>query len=178
LLNNDLFYAANIPIQGKLLLLALALLTCVILPLFLMVVYKRMGWITSYYLEDRRERKLPLITMGFTLLVMGIMLQRLEVATVFYLFFLASAVLSVVLLLINNIWKISLHTSAVSALSAALFTLSIKTGADFFWMIIITFLASGLTGYARLKLKSHNAAQVYTGYAVGFSVFFLLLYFI
>ncbi|MDZ7777193.1 MAG: hypothetical protein U5L09_17040 [Bacteroidales bacterium] len=87
LLNNDLFYAANIPIQGKLLLLALALLTCVILPLFLMVVYKRMGWITSYYLEDRRERKLPLITMGFTLLVMGIMLQRLEVATVFYLFF-------------------------------------------------------------------------------------------
>ncbi|MDZ7777194.1 MAG: hypothetical protein U5L09_17045 [Bacteroidales bacterium] len=65
----------------------------------------------------------------------------------------------------------------MSALSAVLFTLSIKTGADFFWMIIITFLASGLTGYARLKLKSHDAAQVYTGYAVGFSVFFLLLYF-
>lgn len=178
LLNNEMFYSSDIPVEGKLMLLALAVLTCVILPLFLMVIYQRLGWITSFYLENRKERKLPLLTMGFALLIMGIMLQRLQVATVFYLLFLASAVLTVVLLLISNFWKISLHTSAVSAMAGALFTLAIKAGVDFFWMIMLTVLVAGVTGYARLKLKTHNAAQVYTGYAVGFSVFFLLLYFL
>ena len=171
------FLVNGIPFQGKLMLLTLVLLTVVLLPLFLMVIYKKMGWISSYYLADKKERKLPLITMGFLQLIMAIMLQRLQISTVFHLFFLTAAVLTVVLLLITNYWKISLHTSAIGGLLGALSGMAIALKVDFILPVLGVVLLAGVVGYARLKLETHNTSQVYVGYIVGFTtVFFFFLF--
>lgn len=171
------FLVNGIPFQGKLMLLTLVLLTVVLLPLFLMVIYKKMGWISSYYLADKKERKLPLITMGFLQLIMAIMFQRLQISTVFHLFFLTAAVLTVVLLLITNYWKISLHTSAVGGLLGALSGMAIALKVDFILPVLGVVLLAGVVGYARLKLETHNTSQVYVGYIVGFTtVFFFFLF--
>jgi membrane-associated phospholipid phosphatase len=42
--------------------------------------------------------------------------------------------------------------------------------------MIITVIISGLVGFARLKLKAHNQAQVYTGFLTG--AFIMLLFFL
>lgn len=178
LINLDIFFRNGLPAQGKILLLLLALLTTVVLPLFLMIIYKRMGWISDFQLHDTKERKLPLLTMGFTLLVMGIMLQELQIPAVFNLFYLAAAILTVILLVINNFWKISLHTSAAGGTTGAFFALALQTGIDFLYPVIFMVLLGGIVAYARLKLKSHNATQVYTGYIVGFLVVFSPFYFL
>ena len=167
-------YLVNgIPFQGKIMLLTLVLLTVVLLPLFLIVIYRKMGWISSYYMPDKKERKLPLITMGFLQLVMAIMLQRLQISSVFHLFFLTASVLTVVLLLINNYWKISLHASAVSGLLGALSGIAVSLKVDFIVPVLAVVLIAGMVGYARLKLKTHDTSQVYVGYIVGFATIFL-----
>lgn len=172
-------YLVNgIPFQGKLMLLALVLLTVVLLPLFLMVIYRKMGWISSYYLSDKKERKLPLITMGFLQLIMAIMLQRLQISTVFHLFFLTVAALTVVLLLITNYWKISLHTSAIAGLMGALSGMAVALKIDYILSVLSIVLLAGVVGYARLKLETHNTSQVYAGYIVGFATVFLFFLFL
>ncbi len=178
LLNMDIFFVNGLPLHGKAMLLLLALLTTVVLPLFLMIVYKRMGWISDFHLHDTKERKLPLLTMGFTLLVMGIMLQELQIPAVFNLFYLAAAILTVILLVINNFWKISLHASAIGGTTGAFFALALQTGVNFLYPVMVLVLLGGIVAYARLKLKSHNAAQVYAGYIVGFLVVFSPFYFL
>ncbi|MFW5974789.1 MAG: hypothetical protein ACOCQ6_01135 [Bacteroidota bacterium] len=178
LLSIDVFFINGMPLYGKTMLLLLALLTTVVLPLFLMLIYKRLGWISDFHLHDSKERKLPLLTMGFSLLAMGIMLQQLQIPAVFNLFYLAAAILTVILMVINNFWKVSLHTSAIGGTTGAFFALALQTGVDFLYPLMVLVLLGGIVAYARLKLKSHNEAQVYSGFIVGFIMVFSPLYFL
>lgn len=174
----DAFQLTPIPQKGKLMLAALVFLTIVLLPLFLITIYHKMGWLSDYHMRERTERRLPLITMGFAYLVMAIMLQRLQIASLFYLFLLTVAVLTIALLIINNYWKISLHTSAMGGLLGAFCSLALTLRIYLVGYIILLVLLAGLVGYARLKLKTHNASQVYVGYIVGFTTIFLFFLFI
>jgi len=42
------------------------------------------------------------------------------------------------------------------------------------YLIISIFFISGLVGFSRLKLKHHNAIEVYSAYLIGFTVMFVL----
>jgi len=46
--------------------------------------------------------------------------------------------------------------------------LSYFLGTFYFGLIALSLLISGMTGFARLKLKEHTPAQVYAGFLVGF----------
>lgn len=170
---ND-FMSSTLPLNEKVLILTLVLLTCVLLPGILMVIYKRMGWIISYHMKTKEERRLPLITTGLVLLTTALMFQHLDTSTILYLFLLAGTILNVVLMLITNFWKISLHTSAISGLLGALCGLSINGGFYLYPLILIATFVAGLVGFARLKLNCHSPLQIYAGYVIGFVVVFSL----
>ena len=44
---------------------------------------------------------------------------------------------------------------------------ALRIGIDIFPFLAFLILLSGLVGYARLKVNSHNPPQVYAGYIVG-----------
>jgi membrane-associated phospholipid phosphatase len=70
-------------------------------------------------------------------------------------------------LLINMVYKISLHTMGWSALATTLIIISIRMGVSLLLLISLAVILSGLVGYARLKENAHNQAQVYLGYVAG-----------
>ena len=65
----------------------------------------------------------------------------------------------------------------ISGVLAGLLVLYLQFSANYFVEIVLVSLVWGLIGYARLKLKKHTAAELYTGVVVGFVSVFIPTYF-
>lgn len=177
-LNVDFSFSMMITLKGKFLMLALVFLTTAVIPAFLILIYYRMGWVKSLYLEERKERMLPLFTAGVMFLIAAIMLKNLQMTNPYFYLLLGAAVMTVVVMLITNFWKISVHTTSMGGMLGASIALAIHFGIDIPLFIYVIAILSGIVGYARLKLKAHNESQVYGGYIAGFlSMFLLFSYF-
>jgi membrane-associated phospholipid phosphatase len=93
-------------------------------------------------------------------------------------FIFATAILSLIVTLINFKWKISLHSVGAGALLAIVMILSLKMLAPMEWYIIAAILAAGLTLSSRLMLNQHNPPQVWAGLITGFfGLFFSMMFF-
>lgn len=77
-------------------------------------------------------------------------------------------------LLINMVYKISLHTLGWAAMAASLTSISLRMGVPMLMLITGAWIISGVVGYARLKQNAHNQTQVYLGYVAGVSIIVLI----
>jgi hypothetical protein len=95
-----------------------------------------------------------------------------------FLYVLYSATFALIAgLMINLVYKISLHTLGWGAIVATLTGISLRLGIPLLIFIIPAIILSGFAGYARLKENAHNQAQVYLGYVAGVSVIILITLF-
>ena len=78
--------------------------------------------------------------------------------------------LTTLLLLITAFWKISIHTTAISALSVFLV-------ATFGWQVSIALLMVPLVAWARLRTNSHTLRQTIGGTLVGAAFMLVVLSF-
>lgn len=149
-----------------------------VVPAILVWMLKKMGVVQDLGLNERRERLVPyLITvacMGATGFFMWYKGAPLWVA----MFFAGGALAGLVNAVVNLRWKISAHAAGVAGIVALLVRI-IKDGypepAAMVWLVV-SILAAGLLGSARIWLGRHTVWQVLAGYAVGFcSVFFLTM---
>lgn len=96
---------------------------------------------------------------------------------VFKLFMIASVLVIIALLFISFIWNISIYTAAVGAVTATLFAMSFRGGANPVLAIVVVVIASGLIGTARLVLNKNNLPQLAAGYFLGFIILYPVIYF-
>lgn len=68
--------------------------------------------------------------------------------------------------------------AALGSLAGAIFALSFRSGANPAWAIILVVVVSGLVGTARLLLNKHNLQQIIAGYLTGFTILYLVIYFV
>ena len=129
-------------------------------------------------MNDRKERLLPLITMAGIYYLTYYLLKQGPVPTLFNFFMLGTTMLVLISLLVNYIEKISIHMLAMGGMFGAFSGLAIGFHYDLRIILFILALAAGLTGFARLKLKAHTEAQVYTGFGLGVLVMLGLFLFI
>ncbi|MCF8332703.1 MAG: hypothetical protein K9I47_01035 [Bacteroidales bacterium] len=172
-LNADIHYSMMIPFKGKLLMLALVFLTTVVLPSFLIMIYYRMGWVKSVYMVDKKDRVLPFFTAGVLFIIAAFMLKNLQIAAPFFYLMLGAAMVAIVVMIINNFWKISVHAASMGGVLGAYAGLVIRYGLDINPLVYGIAVAGGIVGFARLKLKAHNPSQIYTGYVAGFLSMYL-----
>jgi len=128
----------------------------------------------SLELKLRTERTIPLLIAGTSYMVMLYTLKTTNIPPVilYVLYSATSALLAG--LLINMIYKISLHTLGWGAVAATLTSISLRMGVTLLAIILISWILSGLAGYARLKENAHNQTQVYLGYVAGVCVIILI----
>jgi len=80
--------------------------------------------------------------------------------------------------MINFWWKISIHAVGAGALTATVVVLSMKMYTPLTSYLISVIIVGGLILSSRLKLNSHNPAQVWLGFLIGLlviSLFILLI---
>ena len=173
--NMNVYFSMIIPQLAKLQILGMVFLITFIFPLFMMILFQRIGIIKSLYMKTKEERTLPyLMTIIFYYLAYYL-LKQLQISPIFYYFILGATFLIIITLIINFFWKISIHMIGIGGMLGTLMGLSFLWMIDIPFLIILLVLCSGITGYARLKLNAHNPAQIYSGFLLGTS-FMLFLF--
>ena len=155
------------------------LMTCLIPGLVIMMV-KRWGFIKSLEMEDREDRLGPLFIMLLFLYAAYRYFNNIPTLSIFSFYLTAVIVVTAVAFVLSFFWKISLHTLGWGCFTAFLFIMTTVSVRMYLLYFIASIVITGIVAAARLKLGSHNNAQIYTGFAMGFaavivSYFFLIV---
>ena len=177
LLFNSGFYFSMLTWEAKRFVLLVVLFSTGILPM-LSVAILALNSKFDISMENSRDRIIPLLSSSVFYYLGYILLERMKSFPVFKLFLVASVLVIIALLLISFKWKISNHMAAVGGLTGTIFALSFRSGVNPIYTILTVILISGLVGTARLVLKKHDLKQLIAGYILGFSVLYLVIYFI
>ena len=147
-----------------------------ILPLSLIPILLLQRAVNSMRMEDHRERVLPLAVTVVFYSFTWFMLARLNVPGLVSVYAITAGLAVLLCTLVSLRWKISLHMTALGAIAGMLLAVAFRFGLNLQPFLAIVFLAGGTTGWARLSLKAHTPAQVYTGYLGGLALAFFMMY--
>ncbi|MFW6289762.1 MAG: hypothetical protein ACOC0R_02240 [Mariniphaga sp.] len=177
LLFNSGFYFSFINWEAKRLVLLVVLFSTAIMPLLAMSVLAINPKFRLSF-ETGSQRALPLLFSSVFYYIGYMLLNRLNAFPVLKILMLASVLVILVLLVASLKWKISGHMAALGGLTGALIALSFRTGTYPVWAIIAVILVTGLTGTAQLILDRNKLWHLEAGYALGFTLLYLVVYFI
>ena len=162
-------------------------LMVVFFPLVTIYIMYRNKSISSMSIPIRKER-LPVLILVTIYYLMTYYIFRYWNSTLLnlfhpYLSFLfAGLVLIIILTAITCFWKISLHSSSISALCGGMMAetliaqpLSGQEQVLYINMALLVLL--GLVSFSRLFLKAHTLSQTIAGIVLGFSLAFSLVFF-
>jgi len=169
-------FLSHIPFKVKKILFIVVLLNNVLVPLSLFPFFRSRNIISSFAVEERTERIIPLSVIAILYFITSYIYLRFPVPELIKSFIIAASVLVVLLTLINFWWKISIHTAGAGALAGLVMVLGVSTGTALTGYLVAVILASGLTLFARLKLNAHTPGQVWAGFFTGFAVSGLLIW--
>jgi hypothetical protein len=173
LLNRYLNYTTNT--ATKIALFTVIVFNTLIMPVVITFLLIRRKYIKTFYMEERHERYVPFIVQAILMMIAYYMLTQITLPRIFYLMLLGAIASVILVVLINFRWKISIHMVGIGGITGMLFGLSSLFILDLRIPIIISIVIAGLLGTARLRMGSHQPAQIYVGFIVGFVCQFLFL---
>lgn len=137
-------------------------------PMLFFVILKRLGIISSIFLSDVKERKVPLYMYIILLYVMTNSIMKYSYFAELHFFFIATLI-SIVLCLILVFFKIkaSMHVMGISGLTIFLILMSIYYQKNITFAISVFIFLIGAVASARLILKAHSQKEVIIGFLIG-----------
>lgn len=165
-----------LPAAAKKLLIMIILMNNVVLPVVMLPLLKNRNLISSYSIDERNERILPLITVTILYAITSYIILRIHLPSFLKSFIFASTILVFVVTIINLWWKISIHAVGAGSLIAIVAALSAEMLVPLTGYLVSSIITGGLVLSARLQLNAHNPAQVWTGFFTGFFGLALLIF--
>lgn len=174
LFNLNTYLSYSIPGQAKKFILLIVFINSAIAPVLSILLLKKTGFIKDVMLDERSERMLPLLLSAIYFFITYYLLRKVALPSLLYFYIIGATVLVLLTLIITFRWKISIHMVSMGGFTGFLISLAFLLHIDIDWLLILTFLASGLLGTARVKLNAHDLPQVFAGYAMGVGVMLIL----
>jgi len=166
-----------LPFGVKKLLLLIILINNVFLPISLMPFLYHRGIITTWTVDDRRERLIPFVLTTVLYGATSFIFFRFPLPLFLKSFIFGALFLSIIVTVINLKWKISVHSVGAGALLAMVLILSFRMYTPLVWLIVAVVIASGIVLSSRLRLNYHNPQQVWFGFFTGFAGLSLFMLF-
>jgi hypothetical protein len=167
-------YSIVLPDTYKIWFISIVFIFTFVLPISSIWLLLKVNAIYSVDMNNRSERTIPLLIACASYIALLFFIKPTGLPTIFLFVLYSAAVALLAGLLINFVYKISLHTLGWSALAATLTSISLRFGTPLLLLISISVMLAGFAGYARLKQNAHNQAQVYLGFVAGISVIILI----
>ena len=161
--------------EVKKLLFLIVLVNNVFLPISLLPFFMHRNIISSWTINDRKERTIPLIVSTVLYGATSFIIFGFHIPFFLKSYIFATLFLSLLVTVINLWWKISLHSVGAGALLAMVFVLSFRMHAPLVLYLISVIIAAGLVLSSRLRLNYHNPPQVWLGFLSGFLGLFLFM---
>jgi hypothetical protein len=165
-----------LPFPVKRLLFLIILTNNVVLPVSLMPFFKYRKIITSWSIDDRRERIIPLIITTLLYSSTIFIIHRFPVPVFIKSFIIAAFFLSLTVTVITFWWKISIHSVGAGALIGLVLILSFRMYTPLVGYLVSTVVAGGMLLSSRLSLNTHNPQQVWAGFVTGLAGLFLVMF--
>ena len=167
LFGQSAYFIMMLPANFRWAMLGLIVGNTVLLPVIIIWMMRTRGIISSMQLPERRERTFPFIITALAYFATYIMLRNMGLPSIYLLFILGGAILTVLATLINFFWKISIHMLGMGGITGGFIGLMLFRSIYSPMLLIVIILLSALVAFARLKLNTHNESQVYVGYLMG-----------
>lgn len=156
--------------------LMLVFMVTFILPVVNIAIFRIFGSISSFSMQERRERQLPFVFISLLYILMTYLFQRsfgLAVTDNFFRLLLVMDLLVIAATVITFFYKVSVHSIGVWGVLGVLVHLN-HAAADgiLFYPVIVVIVIAGIVMTARLHLQVHSLAEVMTGAAIGFGLSF------
>lgn len=152
----------------KLTVLSLVFIVTYLIPLFILIVFKKLKIIKSYQTESIKERKLPVVLMIFLFYLLANTINNIaNLKDLGLLFYATSLGLFVIYILFFFKIKASIHLLSLGISAGFFMALSSNYSQSYLIVIIPIFLLAGLLASARLHLKAHTVKEVYIGFFLG-----------
>ena len=164
-----------LPVNVKRILLFIVLVNNILIPLSLFPYYKYRNIITTWTLENRRERFIPLLITSILYSVTSIIVYRFQIPMFLKSFLFASSFMIIAITVINFFWKISIHAVSAGSLMALVLILAFRMSSPLYWYLVTVIISGGLVLASRLRLNMSNPLQVWIGFLTGFSALTLFM---
>jgi membrane-associated phospholipid phosphatase len=152
----------------KLTTLSLIFTITYLIPLLILVLFKKLKIIRNYQTTSIKERKLPIALMIVLFYLLGYTLNNM--GNLRHLFYSTSLGLLIIYTLFFFKIKASVHLLSLGLLASFFMVLSLIYSQSHILLITIIFLLAGILGSARLRLKAHTTTEVYLGFFIGIIV--------
>lgn len=163
--------------QQKLAVLGLIFATTYLIPLFILILFKKIKLIKSFRAESISERKIPVIIMIVLFYLLGNTLQNIpNIRDLGLLFYATSLGLIIIYLFFIFKLKTSIHLLSIGISIGFFLILGTVYSRSFIPVIIIFILFAGLLASARLHLNAHTTKEVYLGFLIGILSPFIILF--
>ncbi len=162
-----LYTMPNIPVNIKTMALLFVFVLTFVLPALVAAGMWFLKLIESMEMRRQQERIFPMIAIAIFFYITFYSLNKLAVFQPAATFMLGSTVLVLLGLGFNYFYKISQHMIAWGGFTGALIALGLSLHMPFYFWSFGVILASGITGYARMKTASHTPFEIYSGYLLG-----------
>ncbi|HNW98480.1 MAG TPA: hypothetical protein PKK00_08740 [Bacteroidales bacterium] len=178
LFNMKSYFSFELIFNAQLLILSFVFITTVIFPLFIIYFLKQQGYIQSFQMQSRDERRLPYLLMAIFYFITYQMFTQMHLPEIYSFYFMGATLLLALVVIINIWWKVSIHMVGMGGLFGMLTGLSIAFSFNTIYLLSIILLISGIVGFARLKLETHKPSEIYSGFLVGTVIMTCLYLFI
>ncbi|MDP1623373.1 MAG: hypothetical protein Q8M08_13655 [Bacteroidales bacterium] len=171
----DNFQYRSLPFTYNLALFGVVFLTTVLFPLFLIWILYHLRMISSVFMVNKEERFYPIFAISVFYYLTYFILKGVHPATIFSYYMLGATLLAILSMMMNFYRKISLHMIGIGSFTGLFLGLSLNFGLNLHVEIFSGILASGIIGFARLKLNSHHQTEIYSGFVMGVVVMATLI---
>lgn len=150
-----------------------------LVPLLILILFKRLKVIRTYRTESIKERKLPVVLMMVLFYLLGNAMNNAPNLRDLGLLFYATAIglLFIYILFFFKI-KASIHLLSLGIPAGFFLVLSANYSQSYLLVIMVVFILSGLLASARLHLKVHTNREIYIGFFLGVITPIALNYFL
>jgi membrane-associated phospholipid phosphatase len=163
-----LSYLALLPVTYKLEIIAIVYFFTILLPTFVIHLYRRYNGWTLFELGRRERRMVPYVLSIFCYFSCIWLLNSMNVFHFVSSILIAALLVQIVCAIINVWWKVSTHTAAIGGVAGALIAFAEIFGFNPVWWLCVVICMGGVMGSARMILRQHSLAQVVAGFGTGF----------
>jgi membrane-associated phospholipid phosphatase len=173
------FLGTSLSKQSMFYVLIIIFTTTFVLPLFCVTVLKLTHNISSFNLENRKERFLPFFFIClFYAINSYLFLTKIKIGDVFIVIFMGITAIIFLLTLITFFWKISAQSTAISGTIGFLLGISWKYPQDKLLIpLVLLILMAGILMSSRLYLNANRPKEILGGSLLGLFVSFGTIYF-
>lgn len=164
----DTYINHTIPVNYQNLIIGLVFINTFVLPLVFVLILMRKKFITSIYMQDKKERIIPFVLAFFFYGFTYYLLKQVNLPQAIYSLLVGASLAVLISLAINFATKLSIHMVGIAGVIGGFYALALVMELNLTVVLLGLVLLSGLVGTSRLRMNQHTPKELLLGFVVGF----------